>query len=389
MKKLLGFCVIALLSVSCATTHQGIKADLVGFSDDVLLSYQKNVPSNQVVGVGRHTPPYEIEKEDGYKQMRAEIMGMRPEGANTSLYFAKDVARKRVRYVRRKFLKRDPEAKIYMIIMTDGLENSSLQTAKNHHMGHCRKTINAYQQVVKKLTQKAMGKNVWQLYPIVFEGKDLKAMYERNNMARNQQQEFIKKQFQPLRGSKGAPLKGDDRISPQVSAASSAKDLANEFKDQFFSASFGFHIPKGYVGKSIKMQIKDTAGTKIAEFTGSFAKRGGKYIFKNVTKSGITCYTPKKGTWIATNKNNKKDLLAKFAFNDVKINGKALSEYAVEQHVEQQGIWVENTEYDAQAGTSQNAYIITILDGSESVGNDYGEMKRALMEMVGIATGRK
>ena len=65
------------------------------------------------------------------------------------------------------------------------------------------------------------------------------------------------------------------------------------------------------------------------------------------------------------------------------------SDYTVSQDVYQQGIWVTNTEYGAQRGQSQNAYIIAILDGSESVGEDYNEMKKALINMIDIVTKHK
>lgn len=393
MKKFFGLCmVLSLLLGSCVTAHKGIEADLVGFSDDVSLSYLKNVPSNKVVGVGKKTKPYEIGDEEGYKQMRNEIFNMKPIGANTSLYFAKDVARKRVRYVRRKFLTRDPETKIYIIVMTDGLENSSLRTAKNHHMGHCCRTTEAYQRVVKRRTKKAMGKNAWQVYPIVFEGEDLRRLYINNNMTEEKKKEFLDTQFEPMRGAKGAPVKGKkDFISPRVIASSSADDIANKFREEFLSASFGFHIPKGYAGKSVKMQFFNTNSKKIAEFTGSFVKRNGNFFLKDVKFSdGLSCVIEKKGKWKSTNRKNRKSLVAEFEFNDFKLNGKAMtSDYTVSQDVYQQGIWVTNTEYGAQRGQSQNAYIIAILDGSESVGEDYNEMKKALINMIDIVTKHK
>lgn len=391
MKKLLGLCaVLALLFGSCVTAHQGIKADLVGFSNDVSLSYMKNVPSNKVVGGGKNVAPYEIGTEEGYKQMRNGIMGMKPTGANTSLYFSKDVARKRVRYVRRKYLTRDPNAKIYMIVMTDGLENASLRAAKNHHMGHSCNKIESYQRAVKRKTKRAMGKNSWQIYPIVFEGEDLKSLYSRNKMSEEAVRTFLNEQFEPLRGSKGAPLKGEDHISPRVIPGSSADEIANKFRDEFNSASFGFHIPKGYAGKEIKMQFF-VGQEQIAEFTGSFVKRCGKFFLKGVKFSeGLSCVVEKKGKWKSTNRKAKKSLVAQFEFNDFKYKGKALADnYTVAQDVEQQGIWVTNTEYNAQRGQTQNAYIIAILDGSESVGNDYAEMKKTMISMISIITNHK
>ena len=391
MKRLLGLCaVLSLLFGSCVTAHQGIKADLVGFSDDVTLSYLKNVPSNKVVGVGKNVAPYEIGTEEGYKQMRNGIMGMKPTGANTSLYFSKDVARKRVRYVRRKYLTRDPNAKIYMIVMTDGLENSSLRAAKNHHMGHCRNKIESYQRAVKRSTKRAMGKNSWQVYPIVFEGEDLRTLYTRNKMSEEAIRDFLNEQFEPMRGSKGAPIKGEDYISPRVISGSKADEIANTFRDEFNSASFGFHIPKGYAGKEIKMQFF-VGSEQIAEFTGSFVKRCGRFFLEDVNFSeGLSCVVEKKGKWKSTNRKARKSLVAQFEFNDFKYKGKALADnYTVAQDVEQQGIWVTNTEYNAQRGQSQNAYIIAILDGSESVGNDYAEMKKTMMSMISIITNHK
>lgn len=391
MKKLFVLCVLmSLLFGSCVTAHRGIKADLVVFSDDVSLSYLKNIPANKVVGKGKNTPPYEIGDEEGDKQMRDEIINKVPIGPNTSLYFAKDVARKRVKYVRRKFLTRDPETKIYMIVMTDGLENSSLRAAKNHHMGHSCRNIGAYQRIVKKKTKRAMGKNAWQVYPIVFEGKDLRALYKSNNMTAEEKDDFVHTQFEPMRGAKGAPIRGEDNISPHVIASSSAVDIANKFRDEFLSASFEFHIPKGYVGQLIKMQFSNGSGM-IAEFTGILKKRGGNFIFQDAAFSkGLECLTNKNGIWKSTNRKSRKSLVAEFEFNDFKLNDKALIDsYTVAQYVEQQGIWIKNTEYDAQRGQSQNAYIIAILDGSDSVGEDYDEMKTALMSMIKIVTKHK
>lgn len=391
MKKLLGLCaVLSLLFGSCVTAHQGIKADLVCFSDDVELSYQKDVPSNRAVGVGKNIAPYEIGTQEGRKQMRDEIIGKRPTGANTSLYFSKDVARKRVRYVRRKYLTRDPNTKIYMIIMTDGLENASLRAAKNHHMGHSCNKIESYQKAVKKSTKRAMGKNPWQVYPIVFEGEDLTSLYDRNNMTEKVRHDFLNEQFEPLRGAKGAPLNGEeDFISPRVIPGSSANEIANKFRDEFYSASFDFHIPKGYVGKQVKMQFfRDSK--EIATFIGILEKKCGKYIFSNVSFSdGLECVTNRKGIWKSTNRKNRKDLIAKFEFNDFKFNGKALTDnYSVAQDVKQQGVWITNTEYDAQRGQSQNAYIIAILDHSGSVVDNFLDMKRTMMNMISIITGQ-
>ena len=193
-----------------------------------------------------------------------------------------------------------------------------------------------------------------------------------------------------MRGAKGAPLKGEDYISPRVIPGSSADEIANKFRDEFYSASFGFHIPKGYAGREVKMRFF-VDSKQIAEFTGQFVKKCGNFFLKNVNFSdGLSCVKGKKGKWKSTNRRNKRELVSQFEFNDFKYNGKALTEnYTVAQDVEQQGIWITNTEYEAQRGQSQNAYIIAILDGSESVGEDYNEMKKTMMSMIDIITKRK
>ncbi|MBQ7734896.1 MAG: hypothetical protein IJT61_03050 [Bacteroidales bacterium] len=389
MKKIVGLCILmSFLFGACVTAHQGIEADVIGFSDGVTPLYGD-----------KKAAPRRISNPGGYAQMWADIMKVKADGANTSLIFAKDFARKRVGYVRRHYLHRDPDAKIYMIIMTDGLENTSLQASKNNFWYNpfgIYRTIESYQMAVKKKTSRAMGKrNAWQIYPIVFIGKDLSNIFSENNMTTAQQQdEFIQKQFEPIRGAKGAPLMGEDKVSPRVIASNDVNILAQRFKEEFTAASFGFHIPKGYVGQKVRMQLfSDESGDKmVAEFTGTYAKKGFGYVFKDVTFSkGLTCMQPSNGIWKSTNRKNGKSLISKFEISGFMLNGRAFIVDRVKQDVSKMnsGLWIWNSEYNAQVSRSENAYIIAILDGSGSVGDDHPKMKNALKGMIDIVTNRK
>ena len=416
MKKLLGLCAVwALLFGSCVTAHEGIEADIAGFSDGV---YGRiNVKNYNKKGKNM-VPPFTISNTEGLVQMKNTVDMMRPQDVNTSLYFAKDFAAKRVKFVRKKILKRDPDARIYMIIMTDGLENSSLQAAKNNHFGRYG-SIQKYQKAVKKRTKKAMGKhNFWQVYPIVFIGQDLVNSFKDNNINdEKSQQEFIKREFEPMRGAKGAPLKKNDNVSPEVITSTDVEQLAEHFRQEFTAASFGFHIPKGYVDQKVKMQFfTDESGDKPAgEFAGIYKKKGSKYIFKITEKSnGLTFLVPNKKNVLKSTNKKKSDLISKFEVNRLRLNDKfiAIDNKNVKQFVlksngakrkdsdSNDGLWIWNSEYDAQAGTTTNAYIITLLDGSKSILKEdaqneedrlevYRKMQGAMRQMIFIATGMK
>lgn len=416
MKKFFGLCVVlSLLFGSCVTVHQGVEADIAGFSDGV---YGRINVKNYNKKGRKMVAPFTISNPEGREQMKNTVDMMRPQDVNTSLYFAKDFARKRVRFVRRNILKRDPDARIYMIIMTDGLENSSLQAAKNNHFGRYG-SIKKYQQTVKKKTKKAMGKhNFWQVYPIVFIGQDLMNSFRDNNINdKKSQEEFIKREFEPMRGAKGAPLKKLDNVSPEVIASTDVKQLAEKFRQEFTAASFGFHIPKGYEGQKIKMQFfTSESGDKPAgEFAGIYKKKGSKYIFIITDKSkDLNFLEPRKNTLKSTNK-KKSDLISKFEINRLRLGDKFIeipkekdnknvkqfvlkSDKKAKKTNSNDGLWLWNSEYDAQAGTTTNAYIITLLDGSKSILKEnakneeerlevYRKMQSAMRQMIYIATG--
>ncbi len=365
-------------------------------------------------------PPFTISSTIGREQMTNTVDMMKPQDVNTSLYFAKDFARRRVKFVRKNILKRDPDARIYMLIMTDGLENTSLQAAKNNHFGRYR-NIKKYQQAVKRKTKKAMGKhNFWQVYPIVFIGQDLVNSFESNGIKDEQsRQEFIKREFEPMRGAKGAPLRKTDNVSPEVIASADVKQLAERFREEFIAASFGFHIPKGYVGQKVKMQLFTNGDQPVGEFVGIYKKKGSKYVFQITDKSdGLTFLSPNKKNILKSTNKKKSDLISKFQINRLRVNGsfvaipKDTDNNNVKQFVQKcdykktkktegnRGLWIWNSEYDAQAGTTTNAYIITLLDGSKSILKEsatseeeklevYRQMQDAMKQMIYIATGTK
>ena len=127
---------------SCATKHKIMLADVITFSDDAQASYLTSNKAQQL-------PPYVIYQEDevdnisedNYKSdgafaLKKQLMNFKKmQGKNTAGYYAMDLGLDRVKYVKNKILKGDKQSKFYIIYITDGLDNISVQAAKNHNKG--------------------------------------------------------------------------------------------------------------------------------------------------------------------------------------------------------------------------------------------------------------
>ena len=142
--KVLLITTILLAFFSCATVRKNsLMGDVIGFSDDVQISFQKESKSK------KQLLPYNLLTLTGKIDMDKFIRNI-PDGQNTVGYYALDIALDRVKYVRNKVMHKDPETKYYIILLTDGLDNGSTVAAANHHKGNY-KDIDGY---VKKLNKK-------------------------------------------------------------------------------------------------------------------------------------------------------------------------------------------------------------------------------------------
>lgn len=112
---------------SCKIHESFSRADLIGFSADVQPSY--HVEEGPFKNLEPQSAPYDLlANEEGFGELLEDVRT----GDNTTLYYATDVAIDRIKYVRTKVAKRDPETLYYIFIISDGLDNASVSVSHNH-----------------------------------------------------------------------------------------------------------------------------------------------------------------------------------------------------------------------------------------------------------------
>lgn len=406
------FIAILALMTSCATSHQALLGDFIGFGDDATTSFhsQKN-------GKGRQTAPYELytpsdpeRAEQQAFEMKFKIDNTEMEN-NTAGIFAMDLALDRVKYVRKHYLKRDPDAKYYIIYMTDGLDNISVQVAKNNNKGNYKTPEKYQKKMQKKIAKisryKKKNKNQFEIYPIVFTGSDLGKAKKENNMSNDKFEQFINDNMSWLRGSS----RGPEKASPIIQAEN-FDTVLYKFKDEFTSSGFEFHVPKGYAGKEIKMTFRGTINgneEKLykTELTGKFIRKGNKYYLEDVqVKNGLDISNEAKKGKIqltATNNKNKNAELAIFRLEKPQLKGKSgkgrsyfinkdyynpeKDIYGVEQDVNNNGMWIRNSEYISQSKGTIDTYFILVFDASKSLkGDGFAKERETALDIINIIT---
>lgn len=376
---LLTIMIIALNS--CVTIRENrLMGDVIGFSDDVQTSFKK-------INNTMYTDPYNLLSSNGRSNMDAFIRNI-PDGQNTVGYYALDIALDRVKYVRNKIMHKDPETKYYIILLTDGLDNGSVVAAQNHHKGFY-KDIDSY---IKKLDKKKsliMGpknkQDYLQIYPILFTAGDLEKMRTSNNMDDATFNKYVMSMMEGYRGASAGvetpkPIYGDN-----------LDNLVKAFEEQFAIQGFEFLIPKGYLNKRIRMTMEDLSGNKVS-IEGTFAKKGMNFVFKDI-KFGeglVSESVPSGGMIKSKNQSEKGSLLSVFMIDNLKLNGKPFKINTDVNTIEQQfmdyGFFVTNSEYQSQAESRKNAYVIMIIDGSKSFKENSKIAKEKAIEMRKIVT---
>ena len=388
---------VMMLSASCATTHQVLLGDVISFGDNAITSYGANSK-----GKGRQESPYvlytpggnqtKMENARQEKAMRDFVDNTQMEN-NTAGIYAMDLALERIKYVRKHQLKHDPNSKYYIIYMTDGLDNISVQVAKNNGMGNYKTPEKYKAKMQKKISKisrwKKKTQNPFDIYPVVFTGSDLGKVKQENKMTNSEFESFINRNMGWLRGSSRGP-----QSSPEIIQAENFDLVLEKFKDEFNASGFEFHVPKGYVGKNIKMTFKDINGRK-TELTGDFIRKGNKYFLKNISmknglQTGIQLKKGKKLELTAINNKDKKAELAIFRLEKPRFNGKSyfIEKDLVEQSVNDGGLWVKNSEYISQSKGSIDTYFILVFDASKSLkGDGFAKERQTAMDMIKVIRG--
>lgn len=396
IKTLAFFALIALvlLSVtSCKTTSKNvIYADYIAFGDNAKANYKIDSHRSK----GKPYTIYDKEKKINETSMlQGELRSIKQEN-NTAGIYAMDKALDRIRYVQKKIFKKDPNTKYYVIFMTDGLDNVSVQVARNNGKGSY-KTTDVYKNNVKNRIvyisrYKKKEKNDFNIYPIVFVGEDLGEMKSQNNMQDEEFEDFIDENMGWLKGSSKGP-----ENAPDIIKNSDFDVITKEFKNVFRTANFEFAVPKGYVNRKIKMELRgtgeDTTTIHDTYFTAVLKNKGSEYYMTDIkfydglfSDSGKDMES-KKFKLYATNNRDKKGTLSTFVIDKpmIKIEEKNDPEsyFILQKEVVQltaeydpknpnkKDVWLKNSEYDSQLKSMANAYIQIIIDCSLSLGEQF------------------
>lgn len=383
---------VVLFAVSCATTHDLLIADVISFSEDVHANYTGK-GNNQTAPYVIHTDKVKYDS-NAAKALKTQIKTA-PRGVNTSIAYALDLGLDRIKYIRSHQLKNDKTAEYYTILVTDGLDNTSVDVARNNQQGNYS-DLKAYQKSIQEKAKKVMGSgketNLYQIYPMLMIGSDLTMVRDEQmpDMSDEDFANFCAEGY--MKEYEGASVGWK---APKALAAYSFAKLADEFKEIFALSGFEFYIPKGYKGKHIKMNLVDEEGNK-ASFEGDVVKKGNDYWLKNIRLNDQLVLRSAKNKQVfdlKQMKGDKKDIRAWFRMENLKLNDKTfkvdkgqVAQY-YKEHVNGREIWQYNSEYNKNAKPQVDRYVQFIFDTSQSMDDKaIKEEQNMLIDIFNIIT---
>lgn len=355
---------------SCASVNNRfLRTDVIGFSSTVKTSY--GASRGMFKNFKWQDEPYDLLMDKDRIAVNKTLQEI-PRGDNTALYYAMDLAIDRVRYVRQKLAKNDPQTKYYIFLLTDGLDNASPQLAKNEKELIFGTTNQRYRARIARKLKNAMGlfaKNTFEVYPMLFEGDDLMEIKAQNP---DKYEEHISNSMECLRYS----TIGE---APKINKASSYDSIMVELRKQFLASSYTFRVSKSLVGKRIKMTLENSKGKKV-EVIGTLKRDFFSYAFtdidingENVSTAKIGQYTKKNGKKLLAVKeygNGSEDLNVYFTLEDIRLGAEPYFPVRsrVTQHIDEgNDFWILNSEYREVTEHSFDTYFVLVVDGSTSL----------------------
>ena len=371
--KLFFFMTTALLLSSCGTVHyRFLQGDVIGFSDKVETSY--DAPRGFFSELKPQLRPRDLLNASDKASMRQELTTIIPRGENTAAYYAMELATERIKYVRRKYAKNDPQTKYYIFLLTDGLDNASPEVAKQEKKILFSRTPEQYQKRLQKKLKGAMGlfaKNTFEVYPMMFEGEAMQSSKQRNKMSDAQFKQKVAEDMKCFRYSSVGE-------APELISADNFRTIIEELRKKFISSTYTFRIPKSYVNKNIRMNFENRHGKKIS-LTGKLQKKGFSYVFSNIQfddpsttyylKSRF-CTEQGKSLIAHANPEGADPLNVYFTIEDIRIGNSPY--FPVGEKVEQEyetsnDFWQLNSEYREVTKGAINTYFLLVVDGSRSL----------------------
>ena len=384
---------MVLLGASCAVQHEAIMADAIRFSDDAVTSYTHK--DGKFKNLYNQSSPYLLYDKNGFNKAGKEdlqkfIRG-KETGKATAGYYALDLALDRTEYVRKHQFKNDPFTKSYIIYMTDGLDNASVQVAHNHKQLWFITKESSYAKRIQKKMKRVMGvcklqQNTFQVFPIMFLGEDMQEnMKKRGANTLEERKKLAAEDMQYYRGaSKGTTV-------PEVLVETDYKQIGKGFEGVLASSGFEFHVPVGYRDQRIRMKLTNEQGQHI-EIEGLLTKMAGEWWLKEITYSdGVTIPDQRYAfrnkplrEVAAVNKDDTKSLMVIFRLDDIRLDGKNFKvQEAVQEH-ERAGFFETNTEYEMLKRNLSDSYVLMILDVSSSLRERLKDEQQAMEDILKV-----
>lgn len=390
---------LSSLFISCVTSK--VEADLITFSNKVDTKYK----------------PYNLEKES--KKLETIILNAETGQYETAELFAIDKGLDRVEKIVKKqrkeynfekfFLKtKNPNTKYYMVLLTDGLDNVSIELARKRFFK--RKNYSSDTQYAEALNnrmddilnqkfflglfEKENTDNTFQAWPIMFYGPDA----QESGYSKEDCSEILR----PLSGAQNTYI-------PEPIVESNLETIRDTFKKNFVVTSYTFRIPKGYVNKEIKMEFENKDGQKTA-FVATFVRekrflKPERYILQNFRPADAPAgekyydltfdYSKDKKhkgeNVIISEEVGKGSNSALFTIDNLKIPSSdsnannPFEPYSVSnatQFYMDRGDFRVNSEFVKDAERKENAYIIFVLDTSRSLGSEAQNVKKTAIEII-------
>lgn len=382
---------MSLFVVSCVTQHKAVMGDAIRFSDDAQTSYTHK--DGKFKNLSNQSTPYELYGRNGVNYGEVEklkkFIHYNHGGSETAGYYALDLGLDRVNYVRRHYFKYDPSTKFYIIYMTDGLDNTSVQVARNHKQLWFTTRESSYAKQIQQKIKRTMGlfklkQNTFKIFPIMFIGNDVKKNMEKRglNTIEDVKRE-VAKEMQYYRGaSRGT-------AAPEVLLGTDFNEITKDFKEMFASSGFEFYVPVGYRGQRIRMNLVNEKGEEV-QVEGTLKKCWFQWCLTNITYSPNVTILDQRLLYLgkplkklyARNGKDTKATSAIFRMDEIKLNGK---NYKVTAATQEHGKYYEtNSEYKLQRLDNSDAYIMLVMDESVSLGEHIKEEQKTMSDIVDI-----
>ena len=385
MKEYYLFVTLVIILSSCATTKtRFLRGDVIGFSNEVQTSY--NAPKGMFSFFKPQERGWDLLNDQERAEMRRQIKTIIPRGNNTAAYYAMELATERIKYIRRHEANNDPQTKYYIFLLTDGLDNASLEVAKKDKKILFTRTVEQYQRRLQRKLKGAMGlfaKNTFEVYPMMFVGEDMQDSKLRNKMT---DQQFKQKLSQDMKCFRYSSV-GE---APELISAEDYATIITELRNKFISSTYTFRIPKSYVNKKICMNFENRLGHKISLF-GTLKKSGFQYVLSDIefndslaTYLKTSRFCSNGGLNLRSHAAMEEDQLnVYFTIEDLRLDN--LPYFPVGNKIEQlyesePNFWQLNSEYKEVTKGAINTYFLLVIDGSRSLDGKNGKQNGFALE---------